>query len=111
MEFYGYHGVFAEENKLGQRFRVTAELELDLSKPGQTDNIDDTINYAKVYNLCKDIVEGKTYKLVEKVGEEIAAQILENYPPVRACTIKVIKPDPPIQGHYHSVAVQIRRER
>lgn len=35
MEFYGYHGVFEEENKLGQRFRVSAELHLDLSTSGR----------------------------------------------------------------------------
>ena len=37
MEFYGYHGVFQEENKLGQRFRVSVELHLDLKKSGQSD--------------------------------------------------------------------------
>nr|BEI32162.1 dihydroneopterin aldolase [Planomicrobium sp.] len=30
MEFYGYHGVFPEETKLGQRFRLTVSLAVDL---------------------------------------------------------------------------------
>ncbi len=42
MEFYGYHGVFAEENKLGQRFRVDLTASLDLSKAGQTDDLNAT---------------------------------------------------------------------
>lgn len=32
MRFYGYHGVFTEENKLGQRFNVDLTVELDLKK-------------------------------------------------------------------------------
>lgn len=58
MEFYGYHGVFKEENKLGQRFKVDLITELDLSKAGQTDDLEQTINYAELYHVCKDIVEG-----------------------------------------------------
>ena len=34
MEFYGYHGVFPEETKLGQRFVVDVIVETDLSKAG-----------------------------------------------------------------------------
>ncbi|WP_217563418.1 dihydroneopterin aldolase, partial [Paenibacillus sp. GbtcB18] len=49
MEFYGYHGVFAEENKLGHRFYVHVELHMPLDKPGPTDNIVDSINYAEAY--------------------------------------------------------------
>ena len=49
MEFYGYHGVFEEENKLGQRFKVDLTAELDLSKAGKTDDLSYTINYAELY--------------------------------------------------------------
>ena len=111
MEFYGYHGVFSEETRLGQRFAVDLTVELDLSKAGKSDNLDESINYADLYNVCKDIVEGKPFKLVEAVAENIAGTILENFSLVEACHVKVIKPDPPIPGHYKSVAVEITRSR
>lgn len=35
MEFYGYHGVFPEETKLGQRFKVDLIVQTDLAKAGK----------------------------------------------------------------------------
>ncbi len=109
LEFYGYHGVFQEENKLGQRFYVDLTLELDLKKAGTTDDLKATINYGDVYKKVQSIVEGKPYKLVETVAEKIAAELLSAYGTLQLCTVKVIKPDPPIPGHYRSVAVEITR--
>ncbi|HEY9576629.1 MAG TPA: dihydroneopterin aldolase [Pseudobacillus sp.] len=111
MEFYGYHGVFPEENKLGQRFRVDAVLEVSLQKAGQSDNLEDSVNYGEIYQVCKEIVEERTFKLVEAVAEQISVNLLERFPKVASCTIKVIKPDPPIPGHYNHVAVEITRRR
>lgn len=111
MEFYGYHGVFPEETKLGQRFGVDLTVELDLSKAGKSDNLEDSINYAELYQTCKEIVEGESFKLVETVAEKIADTILERFSLVESCHVKVIKPDPPIPGHYKSVAVEITRSR
>ncbi|QFT87151.1 Dihydroneopterin aldolase [Bacillus sp. THAF10] len=111
MTFYGYHGVFPEETKLGQRFIVDLEIELDLSKAGTSDDLTQSVNYADLYNTCKKVVEGETYKLVETVAERIAAEVLGGFSIIETCTIKVIKPDPPIPGHYESVAVEITRGR
>ncbi|NHM34011.1 dihydroneopterin aldolase [Neobacillus terrae] len=111
MEFYGYHGVFSEETKLGQRFRVDLTVSLDLKKAGETDELEYSVNYAELYNVCKGIVEGKPFKLVEAVAEKIAAEILGSFPMVEETKVKVIKPDPPIPGHYQSVAVEITRSR
>ncbi|MGJ9460204.1 dihydroneopterin aldolase [Oceanobacillus sp. CF4.6] len=111
MQFYGFHGLFPEENKLGQRFNVDLELYLDLSNAGQTDNMYDSVHYGHVYNLVKEIVEGEAKNLIEAVAEEIAEKLLSSFELLEACLVKVIKPDPPIPGHYQSVAVEILREK
>lgn len=111
MEFYGYHGVFPEETRLGQRFAVDLTVETDLKKAGQSDNLNDSINYGELYQVCKEIVEGKPFKLVEAVAEKLAGTLLERFDAISLVTIKVIKPDPPIPGHYESVAVEITRSR
>jgi dihydroneopterin aldolase len=49
MDFYGYHGVYEEENKLGQRFSADVILEMDTKEAGRTDNLNLTVNYAEVY--------------------------------------------------------------
>ncbi|MEK4948875.1 dihydroneopterin aldolase [Bacillus sp. FSL W8-1127] len=111
MEFYAYHGVYPEENRLGQRFEVDAELRLSLKKAGETDDLTQSVNYAEVYTVCKEIMEKQTFRLVETAAETIARQILEKFPIVNECTIKVVKPNPPIPGHYNYVAVEITRGR
>ncbi len=111
MEFYGYHGVFPEEKVLGQRFFVDLVVSVDLQKAGETDELEYSVDYGKLYQSCKEIVEGAPYKLVEAVAEQIASSLLEKFPLVHEVTVKVIKPDPPIPGHYQSVAVEITRGR
>lgn len=112
MEFYGYHGALPEEKKLGQRFRVTVSLATNLQEAGRTDNLDKTVNYAEVYELCKMIVEGEPVKLIETIAEIIARGIMESFPDkVSGVRVILVKPDPPIPGHYASVSVDITRGR
>jgi 7,8-dihydroneopterin aldolase/epimerase/oxygenase len=111
MKFYGYHGVYSEENKLGQRFNVDLTVEVDLRQAGMTDDLQYTVNYAELYTICREIVEGKPFKLVEAVAEKIASKILDKFSVIQSCTVKLYKPDPPIPGYYESVAVEITRSR
>jgi dihydroneopterin aldolase len=110
MQFYGYHGVLSEETKLGQRFRVTVTLAVDLKSAGETDDLNATVNYAEVYSVCQEIVEGEPAKLIETVAERIATRLINDYAiQVKGCKVMLIKPDPPIRGNYESVAVEITR--
>ena len=111
LQFYGYHGVFPEETKLGQIFIVDVALYTNLKEACKTDCLEATINYGEVYEGIASIVEGKPLKLIEALAERIWEQIYNNYPQVKKCAIKVTKPNPPIRGHYQSVAVEIERER
>ncbi|GGA71062.1 dihydroneopterin aldolase [Ornithinibacillus halotolerans] len=111
MRFYGFHGLLPEEKKLGQRFNVDLELYLDTSKAGNSDNMHYSIDYSKVYQKVKAVVEGKSKNLIEAVAESVAANLLASFTLLEACRVKVIKPDPPIPGHYESVAVEIFREK
>lgn len=110
LKFYGYHGVLQEEKALGQLFIIDVDLYHDLSKAGKTDSVEDTINYAEVYEGIKRIVTTERYDLIEKLGERIAEEILENFP----CTgIRVVvhKPEVPIPGIFDEAFVEIYREK
>lgn len=111
MDFFAYHGVFPEENKLGQRFIADVVLEMNTRPAGTTDDLNKTVNYAQVYELTKEIMEGEPVQLVETLTERIAEVMLDKFFVVRAVVVKVTKLNPPIKGHYDSVAVEIRRER
>jgi dihydroneopterin aldolase len=111
MRFFGHHGVFEEEKRLGQRFFVDVDLFLDLQKAGKSDRLSDTIHYGKVYDRVKAIVEGPPKKLIEAVAETIARDLLENFPKLQACRVNIVKPGAPIPGSLDSVSVEIYRER
>ncbi len=111
MDFYGFHGVLSEEAKLGQRFRVDVVAEVNLQAAGTSDDLENTVNYASIYEMCKEVVEEKRFKLIETVAETIATNLLTNFQKIERVTVKVTKPNPPIQGIYDSVAVEIVRER
>jgi len=110
MQFFGYHGVLREETVLGQRFRASVSLAVDIQKAGETDNLEHTVSYVGVYDICKEVIEGKPYKLIEAVAETVASRVLSQYEgQVMGCRVEIIKPDPPIPGHYKEVAVEIVR--
>ncbi|MFZ4454543.1 dihydroneopterin aldolase [Salibacterium aidingense] len=111
MEFYAYHGVFPEENKLGQPFQVDLVLKADLSEAAAEDDLDKSVNYAEAYQTVKNVVEDKCYKLVETIAEDIASEVLDAFAVIQEATIKVMKPNPPIAGHYEYVAIEITRTR
>lgn len=111
MRFYGYHGVFAEETKLGQRFNVDLSIGLDLSRAGKTDDLRESVNYAELYEVTKRVVEGTPLQLVEALADRVAKHVLALDERILETTVKVIKPDPPIAGHYEHVAVEIHRKR
>jgi len=111
MRFYGYHGVFAEENKLGQQFYVDLELKMDLERAGRTDDLDETISYVDIHALTKSIVEGSPFKLVEALTSNIASRLLEAYTMINEVTVRVTKPHPPFEIHFDGVTVEMRRKR
>jgi len=109
MEFYGYHGVNQEEKIQGQKFVVDLEINCSLLLPGQTDDLNDTVNYSQVYKLIKSIVEGPSQNLIESVAENIAYRILSETS-ADEVTVKVAKLQPPIKGsQIKSAAAQITR--
>lgn len=111
MQFYGYHGLFPEENKLGQRFNVDLELYTDLRKAGQSDEMTDSIHYGEAFEIVRDIVEGEAKDLIEAVAETIAEALLKHFDLLQACKVTVIKPDAPIPGQFDNVQIEIYREQ
>ena len=108
MRFYAHHGLFPEENRLGQQFEVDVDLIRDLASAGQTDDVDLTVNYPEVYELVARTMTEKRFKLVEALAEQIAAQIGERYSPIQL-VVRVRKPNPPVDAHFDGVEVEIHR--
>ena len=109
LEIYANHGVFPEENVLGQKFLVSAVLHTSTRKAGLTDDLTSSIHYGEVSHLIKKIVSENTWKLLEKIAEETASAILLTYPLVSQVDITIKKPWAPIGLPLDTVSVEISR--
>ena len=109
--FFGRHGARSEEQSLGQQFEVDVEMQADLSKARASDRLADTIDYGKVYETIRQIMEGPSRNLLERLAEEIAAAILATYKPDEVKVV-VRKPRLPIlKGVLKGVSVEVRKSR
>lgn len=111
LAFYGYHGVLPEENTLGQKFFIDIELYADLKKAGITDSVENTVHYGIAYEIVKDIVENKRFKLIEALAENIADSLMNEFKMIDEAVVLVKKPEAPVKGIFDFFGVEIRRKR
>jgi len=97
MEFFGYHGVYPEENVLGNRFTVDLELHTNFQVAMETDRLEGTIDYAQLYNLVKARMD-RPVKLLEHLGYGIVQDIRAAFPEVDQIRITLKKQQPAIGG-------------
>lgn len=105
------HGMFPEENTLGQKFVVSATLYADTRVAGRADEIGQTIHYGGVCHMMKDFMESHTYKLLEAVAENMAEMLLLEYDNLQQVELEIEKPWAPIGLPLDTVSVSITRGR
>lgn len=109
--FYGYHGVYAEEAKLGQRFFVDLELGIDLTAPATTDRLSTGLSYADIYDAVKTTFESRRMKLLEALAQNIVEEIFARFQSVEWIVIRVRKPEAPIAMVRGEAAIELHRRR
>ncbi len=108
IQFYGHHGVYEEERRLGQRFVVDVELCLDLSRAAAQDDVAASVDYAAVQAVVVDIGTKQQFKLLEGLAGRIAATLLERFK-VQRVTVRATKPAPAIPGILAGASVEVTR--
>ncbi|TAM73544.1 MAG: dihydroneopterin aldolase [Chloroflexota bacterium] len=110
MRFSGRHGLTAEERLEPQPFEVDVELATNLQPAGVDDDLGLTVDYGRVFEVCRELVEATNFKLLEAIAEGIAHELLREFP-VSEVTVRVRKMKPPIPGRLDWAGVEIRRTR
>jgi dihydroneopterin aldolase len=104
----GVHGVLPEEQTRPQPFEVDVELLLDLTEPGTSDALDDTVDYSAVCEAVSRVVKSERYQLLERLAARIA-EVCGSDPRVIEVTVTVRKLRPPVRAMVDHVAVRIER--
>jgi dihydroneopterin aldolase len=108
MKFYAYHGVSMQEKTVGNNFVVDLSYSFPMDKAFESDDLNDTINYADVYNVIKLEME-RPSNLIEHVTERISNALKSEFPQITYLKIKLSKLNPPIEGEIYSASIMIEK--
>jgi 7,8-dihydroneopterin aldolase/epimerase/oxygenase len=108
----GTHGVLPEEKRRAQPFEVDLELHVDLAPAGDSDRLEDTVDYAGVADAAAAVVAGPpSYDLLEALAGAVASAALASDPRVTAVTVDLRKLQPPLALDIATVGVRVTRQR
>ena len=110
LEVFANHGLFPEENVLGQKFLVSAVLYTDTRRAGKTDDLTASIHYGEVCAFIDRYLREHTFKLLERAAESLAEELLLNTQNLRKVRIEIKKPWAPVGLPLKTVSVSIERE-
>lgn len=107
--FVGYHGLYAEEKKLGNTYIV--DVDVDFTPPvAIIDKLEQTIDYVAVYSLLKKWMAIPTPLLETLIGK-MADDILLEHAIANKVSIRISKLHLPIPEFEGSVSVFIEKSR
>ena len=111
LEVHAYHGWHAHEKEFGQPFTVDLELEADLAREAESDDLNDALDYAALVRITRELFVEKRYKLVEAAAAALARGVLAHFPRVEAVHVRVRKLKPPIPERIAAVGIDLRLAR
>ena len=106
LEVFANHGVFPEENVLGQKFVVSAVMYTDTRRAGLTDELTASIHYGEASAFITEYLKSHTFKLLEKVAEGLAEEMLVRIAGLQKVQIEIKKPWAPVGLPLKTVSVE-----
>lgn len=107
LDIYAYHGVFAEEERLGQRFLIDLVLEADLAAAARSDALADTVDYGRAVAIVTDTFTGRRHQLLEAAAKALADALLAAFPAVTRIIVTLRKPAPPIPAILGATGIRL----
>lgn len=102
-------GVEKEERSKEQGLFVDLRVTTDMSKCVSSDQLEDTIDYVALADLCSKQAQESSYRLIERLAADIIENIFEKYP-AKEVFIMIKKPDAIDMADYTLVEMTKKRE-
>lgn len=110
LRFYAYHGVGAQETRVGNEFTVDLRLRTDLSQAMKTDEVTDTVSYADVFETVREEMSQPS-KLLEHVAGRIIRRLFHDFPAIEIIELRLKKRNPPMGADIEACGVEIKQSR
>ncbi len=107
MQFHAFHGVYPEERKNGQLYRVDFSFYTEIEKATQSDALADAIDYASIYGLILEEMMCAS-NLIEHVAMRINRRLIASFPTINQTELTLTKLSPPIEGSIEGVSITLR---
>ena len=111
LEVFANHGLFEEENKLGQKFIFDIECDLNYKKAMFSDEMTDSISYADIVEVVVKTATTNTFNLLERLAGEILKNIFTEFSQIENINLKINKPGAPIKYHFEKCGVEVKTSR
>ena len=102
-------GTLPAERTSPQTLFFDLELCGDFSRAGETDNLDDAVDYTAVERCVKEFAAGTSFYLLERLAYACARELLTRFPLLKQVALGIRKPDAPVESE--SVALEITLAR
>ena len=106
LQFYSFHGLYAEEKKVGGEFVVDVFAKFPATSHSLT-SIEETVNYTEVFEIIKKEMD-QPRELLETLTQSIAKKIHDKFSSIIEIEVRVVKKVPPIAGFNGTVAATYR---
>ena len=106
LRFHARHGVLPQERATGGEFIVSVRARYLFDKALESDNVDDTINYAEIFEIInKEMLTPSC--LLEHLAGRIGRSIFNRMPMIESLDITVEKTNPPMGADSDGAAVEL----
>lgn len=106
MRFHAYHGVLPQERITGNDYVVSLRIKYDFSLAMTSDDVNDTLNYAEVYQLVEQEMSVPS-NLLERVAGRIGDRLLRRFPAIQELQLTVTKQNPPMGADCEGAGVEV----
>ena len=110
LRLHAYHGVMEQERRVGADFQVDLRVGYPLARAMESDEVDDTLNYAALYALVEQQMQQPS-RLLEHVAGRIVKAIEKTFPEVMSIDLKLTKLNPPMGADCDGAGVEIHWEK
>ncbi len=106
LRFHAFHGVLPQERIAGNDYRVSLRIAYDISRAMESDRVEDTLNYAEVFQAVKEEM-AVPCNLIERVAGRIGNRLFGQFPEIEELDLRIVKVNPPMGADCEGAGVEV----